>query len=44
MQFPTAEIDTDGVLILNLKEMVAASHMPRKERTVKGRGLRPKGK
>jgi hypothetical protein len=30
MQFPTAEIDTDGVLILNLKEMVAAAHMPRK--------------
>ena len=32
MQFPTAEIDTDGVLILNLKEMVAAAHMPRKRR------------
>lgn len=30
MQFPTAEIDTDGVLILNLKEMVAATHMPRR--------------
>ena len=29
MQFPTAEIDTEGVLILNLKEMVAAAHMPR---------------
>ena len=32
MQFPTAEIDADGVLILNLKEMVAAAHMPRKRR------------
>ncbi|HJS51628.1 MAG TPA: hypothetical protein VJ781_06980 [Pyrinomonadaceae bacterium] len=30
VQFPTAEIDTDGVLILNLKEMVTATHMPRK--------------
>jgi len=30
VQFPTAEIDTDGVLILNLKEMVVAAHIPRK--------------
>jgi len=30
IQFPTAEIDTDGVLILNLKESVLATHMPRK--------------
>jgi len=29
IQFPTAEIDTDGVLILNLKESVLATHMPR---------------
>ena len=29
VQFPTAEIDTDGVLILNLKESVLATHMPR---------------
>lgn len=32
VQFPSAEIDTDGVLILNLREMVAAAHMPRKPR------------
>lgn len=31
IQFPTAEIDTDGVLILNLKESVLATHMPRKQ-------------
>lgn len=31
IQFPSAEIDTDGVLILNLKESVAATHMPRKQ-------------
>lgn len=30
VQFPTAVIDTAGVLILNLKEMVTAAHMPRK--------------
>ena len=29
IQFPTAEIDTDGVLILNLKESVLATHVPR---------------
>jgi hypothetical protein len=29
MQFPTAVIDTDGVLILNLREMIAAVHMTR---------------
>lgn len=29
IQFPTAEIDADGVLILNLKESVIATHMPR---------------
>lgn len=33
VQFPTAEIDTDGVLILNLREMVAATHMPKKLRS-----------
>ena len=32
IQFPTAELDTDGVLILNLREMVSATHMPRKLR------------
>ena len=32
IQFPTAELDTDGVLILNLREMVTATHMPRKLR------------
>ena len=28
IQFPTAAIDVSGVLILNLKESVAAGHMP----------------
>ena len=32
IQFATAELDTDGVLILNLREMVTATHMPRKLR------------
>ena len=32
IQFPTAEIDTDGVLILNLKESVLATHMPKRHR------------
>ena len=31
VQFPTAVIDTSGVLILNLKEMVRAAHMPRRK-------------
>lgn len=30
IQFPTAVIDLEGVLILNLKESVTAAHMPRK--------------
>jgi len=29
VQFPTAIIDEEGVLVLNLKEMVDAVHMPR---------------
>jgi hypothetical protein len=29
VQFPTATIDDEGVLILNLREMVASSSMPR---------------
>ena len=29
LQFPTAVIDTDGILILNLREAVAAAEMPR---------------
>jgi len=33
VQFPTAQIDTDGVLILNLKEMVTATHMPRRPKS-----------
>jgi hypothetical protein len=33
VQFPTAEIDTDGVLILNLKESVHATHMPQKRQS-----------
>lgn len=32
VQFPTAVIDIEGVLILNLKESIAAGHMPRKSR------------
>ena len=30
VQFPTAVIDTAGILILNLREMVLSTHMPRK--------------
>jgi hypothetical protein len=30
VQFPTAEIDDEGVLILNLREMVEATHMPKR--------------
>jgi hypothetical protein len=29
LQFPRAVIDTDGILILNLREAVAAAEMPR---------------
>ena len=32
VQFPTAIIDEEGVLVLNLKEMVEAVHMPRSYR------------
>jgi len=33
IQFPTAEIDTNGVLILNLKESVLATDMPRQRQS-----------
>jgi len=29
VQFPTATVDEEGILILNLREMVAAAEMPR---------------
>jgi hypothetical protein len=32
LQFPTAVIDVEGVLILNLKEAVSATHMPGKHK------------
>ena len=32
IQFPTALIDLEGVLILNLKESVTAAHMPLKSK------------
>jgi len=31
IQFPTAVIDRTGILLLNLKESVAAAHVPRKK-------------
>lgn len=31
VQFPTAELDEEGVLILNLREMVAATHMSKRK-------------
>lgn len=30
VQFPTAQIDSEGVLVLNLREAVKATHMPRR--------------
>lgn len=30
LQFPTADIDNEGVLVLNLKEAITAAQMPKK--------------